>query len=74
MLAHINWLGGTMGGKSSDLSGVYCCAPCHDVIDVRNLRAWEEHKLSIDWYKGRALVETHARMMGKGLLIVRGAK
>lgn len=74
VLAHLNWLGGTMGGKSSDLSGVYCCAPCHDVIDVRNMEAWMQHRPHIDWHKGRALVETHARMVAKGLLMVRGAK
>lgn len=73
VLAHINHIG-SMGGKSSDLSACYSCARCHDVIDVRDLKAWNANKEHLDWHKCRAMVETHARMVEQGLISVKGAK
>lgn len=70
VLAHLRMLGGCgMGQKPSDLQAVYACATCHDVIDSRSQVS------PVDgWQLLAAMNETHARMVAKGLLIVRGAK
>lgn len=67
ILAHVNYNGGAMGGKSHDLSAVYACSECHDFIDSRNHANHPEQEFR-EWYIGRALVNTHVKMFNDGVI------
>lgn len=69
---HVQFEGGVMGGKASDLSICHGCSGCHDVIDgrVRTELSREE----LDWYKTRAVLRTLERLTAMGLIQVKGVK
>lgn len=56
-----------MGMKSLDLCGCYCCARCHDVVDMRAPapEGYPRWQVLLDWFAGhlRSLV----RLRQKGL-------
>jgi hypothetical protein len=67
VLCHIrDFSHGGMGLKPSDSAGVFGCSRCHDALDrrVRN----ELFERDRNWYIARALIDTHARMIEKGVL------
>jgi len=66
VLAHYNFDGGTMGGKSDDTSAGFCCSECHAHLD--------QNKLSIDsalFYKARSMVRTMRIWIDGGLVSVK---
>lgn len=69
VLAHLPSVGHGMGIKSSDLCACYCCEACHSVIDRRVIDD-AEFEPRRDWYLLRAVIETHERMVEKGVLKV----
>lgn len=75
VLAHLRCFGGGgMGTKPDDICAIYCCSNCHDILDGR-ARAGLVTDLTpteIRAEAGRALCETIARMVEKGLLRVEG--
>lgn len=65
ILAHLPCGMKGMGMKSPDNMAVYACSCCHDVLDGRRQGA-------IDWRDVvRALAETQAKLMQKGLMILK---
>ena len=74
VLAHINWTGGVMGGKTDDISACYACDKCHAVLDARDLRQWVANAEHIDWFRGRAMAATLRRMIEKGEITVEGMR
>lgn len=74
VLAHIGRDRG-MGIKCSDHFAVYACSNCHDIIDGRtSLHAVESchhDTLNLDREKLRALEETQAKLINKGLLMIK---
>jgi hypothetical protein len=65
VLAHLPCRHSGMGMKSPDSIAVYACSSCHDVIDGRT-------KGEIDWKDIlRALAETHAILIAKGVMILK---
>lgn len=69
VLAHLPTNRHGMAIKSSNLAGVYACSACHDCIDRRVIddNEFEPHR---EWYLLRAVIETHERMVEKGVLKV----
>ncbi|MES2625921.1 MAG: nuclease domain-containing protein [Pseudomonadota bacterium] len=57
-----------MGMKSSDVSGAFCCAACHDVVDGRVYN--EGYAGFSDWYMRRATNRTLERLFEIGVLKV----
>ena len=66
ILAHIGRNRG-MGIKCADYFAVYACSNCHDVIDGR---VNNDADLDLEYEKLRALEETQAKLVNKGLLNV----
>ena len=69
VFCHINDGSKGMGRKPDDLSGVYACSSCHDMIDGRR-------PMTIDWQElpqilFRALIETQRRLHAKEILIIK---
>lgn len=65
VLAHLPCKHSGMGMKSPDSIAVFACSNCHDVMDGRA-------KGEIDWKDIlRALAETHARLIVKGVMILK---
>jgi hypothetical protein len=69
VLAHLPSNQHGMGLKSSDLCAVFSCSGCHDVID-RRVSIGEEFETRREWYLLRAVIETHERMVERGILRV----
>lgn len=69
VLAHLPSGAHGIGIKSSDLCGVYACSACHDHIDRRQIDD-EEFEPNRQGYLLRAVIETHERMVDKGVLRV----
>ena len=62
VLCHVNYSGsGKMGGKEDDISAVYACSSCHDILDGRASPTMD-FKHSHHWYVARALIRTHEIM------------
>jgi hypothetical protein len=70
VLCHVQYEGGVMGGKASDLSACYGCAECHSAIDGR-VRARISRE-ELQWFKTRAVLRTLERLVDKGLVNVKG--
>lgn len=72
VFCHINFEGGAMGMKSSDVSGAYGCSDCHDAIDRR---VYSSELEDDRWfYLGRAMQRTTERLYEKGVIHIKGAK
>lgn len=69
VLVHLPSNGHGIGLKSSDLCAVYACSCCHDIIDRRVIDD-EEFEPRREEYLLRAVIETHERMVEKGVLRV----
>ena len=69
VLAHVQMPGcGIMGGKVDDLSAVYACHSCHDILDRRDSR-YREIGGQTRWQLiARALVRTHEIMIEEGTI------
>ena len=63
VLAHFNFEGGCMGGKSSDMSAGYSCYNCHAWLDQN--KPTSEDAL---FYKARSMVRTHQVMIKNGVI------
>lgn len=74
VLAHLSYASSGMGTKPSDLSGAFCCAACHDVLDGRTQRPHGVLKEDIEWCKGRGMAETMAVLVEQGIIRVEGRK
>lgn len=70
VLCHIQFDGGVMGGKASDLSAAYGCSGCHDVIDGR--QRGRVSREDLQHYKIRAVLRTLERLADKGLILIKG--
>lgn len=70
VFAHFPDESGGMGLKSSDLSGAYSCSACHDAIDMR-VRS-EEFIVNAEFYMRRAMIRTWRRLVGLGIVKVKG--
>lgn len=68
VLAHLPCGMKGMGMKSPDNMAVFACSACHDVIDGRRGGVYDAHDLL------RALAETQAYWIDKGLMSIAGAK
>jgi hypothetical protein len=67
VLCHIRDYGhGGIGLKPQDSAGVFGCSACHDVLDRRVHNGLFERDRH--WYIGRALIDTHIRMIAMGVL------
>lgn len=70
VFAHINDGSKGMGLKPNDISGVYACQYCHDVIDGRNRHPdIPQYK---EFYLLRAYQKTIGRLVEKGIIKVQG--
>lgn len=63
VLAHINTMGGCMGGKSPDYSAVFACSSCHEWLDQHKGSELDEL-----FYTRRALVKTWEEWLKMGLI------
>lgn len=70
VLAHLRELSPCgIGMKPHDLSGVYACRECHDLVDRRNYRDSREMDIEGIYYVfARAIVRTHEKMLELGVL------
>lgn len=73
---HLPGYGKGVSHKNTDLAVVAGCSACHDILDGRDSEAAE---YIIKKYPGafwerlnRGLQETHARLVGLGIIIVKG--
>lgn len=64
---HINFSGGKMGGKESDIFIADGCSNCHDVIDLRVISLGVETQ-DILQAKARGLQETQQRLLNEGYI------
>jgi len=55
VLAHLNFDGGKMGGKSPEHSACFACSACHSYLDQNKLS--DTDKI---FYSARAMVRTHS--------------
>ena len=62
-----DWSG--RGIKSPDFVAGYGCHACHQALDGHNLSSEER-----DFYMRRSTYRTHRMLIGKGLMIFKGAK
>lgn len=71
VLAHLPSTAKGMGTKSSDLHGVFACSSCHDAMDrgTHQMPYEDIQEAMLD-----ALAETQARLVGAGIITVKGAK
>lgn len=73
VLAHLPDESHGMSRKADDISAVFACDVCHDVLDGR--RQWpggeKPHK---DWYMRRAMVRTWRRLVEMGIVSIKGVK
>lgn len=69
VFCHINDGSKGMGRKPDDLSGVYACSSCHDMIDGRRPMEIDWHELPKILFRG--LIETQRRLHAKGILILK---
>lgn len=66
ILAHLRLFGAAgMGQKPADYAAVYACSRCHDALDKRDMMTAGQCGFEDVL---RALMETHRRLAGKGLL------
>jgi hypothetical protein len=63
VLAHLQWEGGTMGGKANDYSACFACSACHDFLDQRRVIGEERYL-----YMGRAMARTIDVWMRTGVI------
>lgn len=70
VLCHINDGSKGMGRKPDDLSAVYGCSACHDVIDGRVHS--DVCVTEMPWILYRALIRTQRRLINKGILKITG--
>ena len=63
VLAHINTMGGTMGGKSDDFSACFACSSCHTWLDTH-----QGSELDELFYTRRAMVRTWQIWINEGLI------
>jgi hypothetical protein len=65
VLAHLPHPAKGMGNKGPDFHAIYACSRCHDILDRR------DRCMEVDWRDVlRALAETQARLVEKGLMEV----
>ena len=67
VLAHLNFDGGTMAGKSDDFSACFACSSCHEAIDRHEIDPLYRSDIL-----ARALVRTQKIWFNTGLLVVSG--
>lgn len=72
VLAHLPDESGGMSRKSDDISAVFACDICHDVIDGR--RPWGAEYEHREWYQRRAMVRTWRRLVELGVISIKGVK
>ena len=61
--AHMQFEGGIVGGKESDVNVAFSCSDCHTHLDQYRLPADERW-----YYMGRGLVRTWRRLIEKGVI------
>jgi hypothetical protein len=71
VLAHLPDESHGMARKSDDISAVFACSSCHDVVDSR--APWPAHgmdseKQHMHWYYRRAMVRTWRRLIEMGVI------
>jgi hypothetical protein len=75
---HLPVVGRGVGTKATDLAVAYGCSVCHEIIDGRdqNARAIILERYPAAFFERllNALVETQARMVGAGIIKVKGAE
>lgn len=72
VLAHLPGYGGGVAAKNTDLGALYACYQCHELIDNR-LKS-DIHNDPEYWQRLLfGLQETHALMLGEGIISVAGA-
>jgi hypothetical protein len=73
---HLPVVGRGVGTKATDLAVAYGCQTCHDLLDGRNQNAraiiMERYPAAFFERLLNALVETQARMVGAGIIEVKG--
>lgn len=73
VLAHLPDESHGMGRKSDDISAVFACDLCHDLLD--NRRPWpESEKPHREWYQRRAMVRTWRLLVEAGVVTIKGVK
>lgn len=74
VLAHLPDESHGISRKSDDLSAVFSCANCHNVIDGDS-RGWpgQEYPLR-EWYFRRAQTRTWRRLVEMGVIKIKGVK
>jgi hypothetical protein len=75
---HLPTIGKGMGTKVTDLAVAFGCQACHDLLDGRD-RAGAEYLIqnfptAVATRLTDALVETHARLVGMGIITVEGGE
>lgn len=73
---HLPGIGKGVGHKNSDLSVVAGCAACHDILDGRDRAGADyvaaHYPAALQERLNRALQETHSRLVGLGIISVKG--
>lgn len=75
--AHVGGSGKGMSTKVSDLCVVAACAKCHallDRVDPRGMAIRDRYPAAFHEQVLRGLAETHARLVGLGIIIVEGGE
>ena len=76
--AHLPVFGKGMSSKCTDLAVAYGCCACHDILDGRDPKAWryiiENYPAAVVDRMLNGLVETHARMIEQGIVVVPDGK
>ena len=67
VLAHINIIGGKMGGKETDISSCFCCSSCHAWLDQN-----KGSELDRYFYTRRAMIRTWEKWIETGLIAIKG--
>ena len=66
VLAHVQFEGGTMGGKADDISACFACSDCHAWLDQHKGTELDEM-----FYAMRAIIRTQRKWVAMGLLVVK---